>query len=53
MMHVMQKMFVEAKLAAHGVKQFWGEIEVFFGGPELLFRPVAFGRRLVCQPFSF
>ena len=28
-MHVVQKMFVETKLIAHGGKQFWREIQVF------------------------
>ncbi len=40
--HVMQKMFIEAKFTAHRVEQLRCEIEVFFGRPELLFRPVAF-----------
>jgi hypothetical protein len=51
--HVVQKMFIEAEFTAHRVEQLRREIEVFFGGPELLFRPVAFGRRLVGQPFPF
>ncbi len=52
-MHVMQKMFIKAELAAHRIEQLRREIEIFLGGPELLFRPVAFGRRLVGQPFPF
>jgi hypothetical protein len=49
--HVVQQVFIEAKLTSHRIKQLRREIEVFFGGPQLLFRPVAFGRRLVGQPF--
>ena len=49
----MQEVFIEAKFTAHRVEQFGCEIEVFLGRPELLFRPVAFGGRLVGQPFSF
>ena len=51
--HVMQQMFVEAKFTAHRVEQLRREVEVFLGGPQLLFRPVPFGGRLIRQPFSF
>lgn len=51
--HVVQQVFIKTKLTSHRIKQLRREIEVFFGGPQLLFRPVAFGRWLVGQPFSF
>lgn len=51
--HVVQEMLIEAKFTAHRVKQFWREIEVFLSGPELLFRPVAFGGGLVGQSLPF
>ena len=51
--HVVQKMLIKAKFTAHRIEQLRCEIEVFFGGPELLFRPVTFSGGLVGQPFSF
>ena len=52
-MHVVQEVLIEAEFITHRVEQLRREVEVFFGGPELLFRPVAFGRRLVGQPLPF
>ncbi len=49
--HVMQQMLVKAELVTNGIKQLRREIEVFFRGPQLLFRPLPFGRRFVGQPF--
>ena len=51
MMHVVKEMFTETELAAHCVEQFGREVEVFLGGPQLLFRPLALGRRLVRLAF--
>lgn len=51
--HVVKEMFTETELAAHCVEQFGREVEVFLGGPQLLFRPGALRRRLIRQPFAF
>ena len=53
MVHVMQKVLVEAKSFAHGGKQLRGKIKILLRRPQLLFRPQALGRRLIGLPFAF